>query len=246
METERHLDWEGCYNVRDLGGMPTDEGGETRWSAVIRSDILERLTAMGWHSLLDYGVRTVIDLRGEEEAVKYPYEMGGGVVDVSCVTYRNMPLEHYYTHVGEMIKAAETRGEVYRIVLDHYQDLVAEVIRAIGNAEPGAVVIHCHAGKDRTGTISMLLLGLAGVSRELIAADYAMSQERLWPLYEKIVEEAGGEENVGFWLKPTVTEAMMLGVLDHLEEKYGGVVGYLKEAGMDEDEIDMVKRRMVE
>lgn len=245
MDDNRHLDWEGCFNVRDLGGLPVDGGGQTKWSAVIRSDTLERLAEKGWHALIDYGVRTVIDLRGAHEAAEYPYKLGKGVVDVSGLTYKNMPLEHYYPHVGEMIKAAKTRGEVYCIVLDHYSDLIAEVLRAIGNAEPGGIVIHCHAGKDRTGTISALLLSLAGVSRELIAADYALSQERLWPLYEKIVAEAGGEENVGFWLKPTVTEEMMLGVLDHVEEKYGSVVGYLRATGLMAEEIEMIRRRLI-
>ena len=77
-----------------------------------------------------------------------------------------------------MIQKAKSRGEVYCIILDHYPDAVAEILRAIVNAPPGGIVIHCHAGKDRTGMVSALLLKLVGVPAELIAADYAESQER--------------------------------------------------------------------
>lgn len=238
----RHLDWPDCYNARDLGGLPTVEGGATRPGVVIRSDILSRLTDDGRRAMLDYGVRTVIDLRGPEEVEKYPYDFGGETAEVIGLTYLNMPLEHFYPHVGEMIKNAKSRGEVYCIVLDHYGDLTAEVLRALINAEAGGVVIHCHAGKDRTGTISALLLRLAGVPAEIVAADYAQSQERLWPLYEKLVAEAGGEDKVGFWLKPTVTEDMMLMMLAHLEEKHGGVEAYLKTAGLSDSEIGRLKK----
>ncbi|MFZ0545277.1 MAG: tyrosine-protein phosphatase [Candidatus Promineifilaceae bacterium] len=241
---QRHLSWQGCYNARDLGGLPTEDGRETRWSAVIRSDILGRLTDAGWNELIDYGVRTIIDLRGPQEAEKYPYDLGGNTAMSNNLTYLNLPLEKYYPHVSEMIKKAETRGEVYCIVLDQYPDMVATVMRAIANAEPGGVVIHCHAGKDRTGTVAALLLRLAGVSAELVAADYAESQERLWPLYEELVAEAGGEDKVGFWLKPTVTKEMMYKMLDHLDAQYRGVEGYLKTAGLSEREIRLLKQRL--
>ena len=65
--TQRQLAWEACYNARDLGGLPTVDGGYTRWQAVIRTDLLSRLTAQGKRALLDYGVRTIIDLRGPKE-----------------------------------------------------------------------------------------------------------------------------------------------------------------------------------
>src|SRR5262249_47969420 len=63
----RHLDWAGCVNVRDLGGLPTSDGRTTRWRAVVRADNLDRLTPQGWAALDAYGVRTVVDLREDEE-----------------------------------------------------------------------------------------------------------------------------------------------------------------------------------
>src|SRR4051812_40117951 len=66
-QIERHLDWAGCVNVRDLGGLPTGDGGSTRWSAVVRADSLDRLTAEGWAALHAYGIRTLVDLRESDE-----------------------------------------------------------------------------------------------------------------------------------------------------------------------------------
>ena len=63
----RYLTWDGCFNARDLGGLPTTDGGTTRWSAVVRSDHLDHLTAAGWAALEAHGIRTIIDLRNDEE-----------------------------------------------------------------------------------------------------------------------------------------------------------------------------------
>lgn len=242
----RHLPWDACYNTRDLGGLPTVDGGTTRWGAVIRSDIPSRLTETGRQALLDYGVRTIIDLRGPKEAVEEPsiFTEPSGKEDEP--RYLNLPLERYEAHVSALISKAANRGEVYCIVLDHYPENIATVLRTIADAPPGGVMIHCHAGKDRTGTISALLLRLAGVVDAAIVADYAESQQRLWPIWEKLIAAAGGEEKADFWLKPTATPAMMQIVLDHLDTKYGGVLPYLAFAGLEAEAIERLRDRLRE
>ena len=93
--------------------------------------------------------------------------------------------------------------------------------------------------------VSALLLRLVGVPVDVVAADYAESQQRLWPLYEKMVAEAGGEDKVSFWAKPTVTKEMMTMMLDHLDARYGGVAEYLKTAGLSVEEIIELKNCLV-
>lgn len=238
---DRHLNWPHCYNARDLGGLPIGGRKETRWGAVIRSDVLNRLTEEGQEALLAYGVRTIIDLRSPREAVEAPSIFAAD----ERITYLNLPLETFEPHVGALIGQATTRGEIYGIILDHYTDEMAAVMRAIAQAQPSGIVIHCHAGKDRTAIISALLLRLVGVPVEEVAADYAASQVRLWPLYEKAVAEAGGENKLGFWAKPSTTEEMMIEMLAHLDADYGGVASYLSAAGLTAGELDRLRQRLI-
>ena len=64
---ERHLAWEGCANVRDLGGHPTEDGGVTAFGAVVRADSVRRLSEAGWEQLVDYGIERIVDLRFRDE-----------------------------------------------------------------------------------------------------------------------------------------------------------------------------------
>jgi protein-tyrosine phosphatase len=241
--SSRHLAWRHCYNTRDLGGLPTRDGKETRRKAVIRSDILNRLTDDGRQALLDYGVKTVIDLRSPQEVAKEPSVIVAG--HWSHLDYLHLPLEKYYSHVSVLIRQAKTRGEVYCIILDHYPGAVVEIMRAMVHAQPGGIVVHCYAGKDRTGIVAALLLSLVGVPTAIISADYAESQERLWPLYEKGLAEAADEEEGDFWTKPTATEEMMTMMLEHVEARYGGTEKYLLASGLLPEEIDQLKSRLL-
>ena len=240
----RHLDFPDCYNARDLGGLPTLDGGTTCWGAIVRADLLTRLTEAGVQALRDHGIRTIVDLREPGEVAAEPSFFSDGADE--HIRYINRPLENRRPEVSALIERAQTRAEVYCLVLDHYSKLVAEAMCAIADAPPGGVLIHCHAGKDRTGTVAALLLGLVGVPEEVIIEDYALSQERLRPLWKQMVEEVGGEENADFWLKPTATAEMMHHTLEHLRERYGSVRDYLLSAGLTADELTRLGQRLME
>jgi protein-tyrosine phosphatase len=227
---QRNLDWEGCYNVRDLGGLPTAAGVQTLWRSIIRADDLGQLTPRGRQALLDYGVRTIVDLRSPQEVAESPSAIAA--FGDSAPAYLNIQLNRNRPDVTRLIRQAETRAEVYCLFLDHYTDAVVEILRAIAFAEPGGVVVHCQSGKDRTGTIVALILGLVRVPRPAIVADYAESQVQLWPIFEERIAAAGGVENLPFWLRPTATADMMESMLDHLDSRYGGVLGYVAAAGL--------------
>lgn len=235
---DRNLDWPSCLNIRDLGGLPTEDDRRTKTRSIVRSNLVNNLTPEGETALLDYGIRTMIDLRAPHEVKKKPsrYE----TEPHPQITYINQPVEHFYSHVGDMIRTAENRGEAYCIILDHYQDLHAAVMRHIIDAD-GGILIHCHAGKDRTGVISALLLKLVGVSDDAIAADYGLSQERLAPMYKT----PGDMKAVDYWHRPDATADKMMRMLNHIDAKYDSVANYLSFAGLSAAEIDKLKGKLI-
>ncbi|MEM7118498.1 MAG: tyrosine-protein phosphatase [Chloroflexota bacterium] len=237
----RQLNWEGCYNARDLGGLVTEGGAVTRYGSVFRSDMLSRLTARGWETAVNAGLQTIIDLRGTAEAAKAAYESACP----ASVAYHNIPLESNDPHAAQPMQAAQTRANVYRVILTHYAPNVAQVMRAIAAAPAGGLVVHCHAGKDRTGIITALLLRLVGVSHIAIGADYVLSQAALWPLYEQMVAEAGEGAFVNPWLRPVAMADMILQPLAELEQRHGSIAAYLQQAGITDAEITTLHQRLM-
>ena len=242
-EWTRLLAWEGCLNARDLGGYATEDGRETRWGAVVRSDSPAALTEAGRAALADYGVRAIVDLRLPTELADHPNpfaEPGDhGIVytNVSFIDPAAAPPE-----------AVSTLAEDYLQMLDRYRQGVAEAMAAIARAPEGVVVIHCAAGKDRTGLISALLLGLAGVPAETIAADYAMTAELLRPRDQAWLEALPPEERAereALLARYAPTAEVMLAVLAGLTERFGGVEPYLLATGLARDDLDRLRNRLL-
>ena len=174
MTVERHLDWDGCWNVRDLGGLITADGRPIRRGAVVRGDGPNRLSAAGWLALRAHGIRTIVDLRDPTERT------GDAAPRAPDVTTVELPLEDR-TDAAFWQRWRHLSGTplYYRAFLDRWPERFAAVVAAIADAESGGVLVHCAAGRDRTGLVTLLLLALLGVPPEEIAADYALSADRL-------------------------------------------------------------------
>ena len=172
--TSRHLDWPGCVNVRDLGGLPLP-GGVTRWQSVVRADSLDRLTADGWAALHHYGVRTVVDLREADERAD-AVERPPGLTVVHVPLDDNADADFWYRCVDD---GADGTPLYYRPFVEHKADRCVAALTAVAEAAPGGVVVHCGIGRDRTGLVALLLLALAGVTPGAIIEDYALSTARL-------------------------------------------------------------------
>lgn len=244
VQPKRQLNWPDCYNVRDLGGLPTANGGTTQFGRIVRSDIPARLTADGRRMMWEYGIRTVLDLRTPWQTVEEPSNLVQRE-DAPCFpTYLNISIETYKPHVSTEISTAGSRKQIYCIMLDHYPEQIKLILEAIAAAREGGILIHCHAGKDRTGVVSALLLGLVGVPEAEICRDYAQSQLCLWPLWEKIVDEVGGLDNADPFMRPDATEEAMQYVLAHLEKQYGGIQDYLAATGLTAEVMATVQQRL--
>jgi protein-tyrosine phosphatase len=233
-------------NARDLGGHPTADGGETRWGSIVRADSVRQLTDEGWKAVVDYGIRTVVDLRSEQElAADPPAELPVDAVHVSFFDER--------TDVFDEVEAASVRAsshaaatrEVYLIFLEHFRGNVAAAIRAVGQAPEGGVVVHCHGGKDRTGLVTAFLLRLAGVSIAEIAADYALSEERLRTRHEQWFATAADEAELARLHRIAATpESSMVEVLEELERRYGSIEGYLRAGGATDEDLERARARL--
>lgn len=239
-ERGRRLAWEGCLNVRDLGGYPTAGGGETRWGAIVRADNLAQLTDDGRAALIDYGIRTIVDLRKPEEIALHPNPFAEA--GTHGIEYRNISL----VDPAAPSPGFTTLANDYKGMLDRFQPTMGEIMTAIARSPVGGVLIHCMAGKDRTGIVSALLLALAGVPRETIAADYALTAECLRPVDEEFLRNGPGDRATREAQVATFSPRaeVMCEVLEHLDERHGGVERYLRQAGLTAEDIDSLRVRL--
>ena len=246
---ERVLDWEGALNARDTGGLATADGASIRRGALVRSDVLSRLTPSGRKALRAHGVRTIVDVRSarEVELDRDIYPLWVGEVAYLNVSFSMGSDEHAWEAVARRYEAAQSREELNRIDLEEHGVGIGAIVGAVADAPPGGVLVHCHAGKDRTGLIVALLLLLAGVSDEDIADDYALTALNLEPLIVDWLLEMGGDDEQQARLRRLAEprREAMLDTLAHLRQSYGSAEQYLLDRGVTRDQIDRVRARLV-
>ena len=245
----RYLAWDSCYNIRDIGGYPTQNDSRTRWRALVRADNLYRLTPQGQAALRDYGVRTVIDLRFARELAREANPFAAQQGAEGMPRYLHLPvMDPDDAETNAALDAAESMQAEYIIMLEKNKGRIGAVIKAVAaGLEEGGVLVHCHGGKDRTGIIIALLLSLAGVPRETIVEDYALSETMLEPPHsawlEKQAQAQGQPIERPRWMysRPET----MQGALDYLDRKYGSVEGYLKAAGVTQADMAQIRNHLV-
>ena len=227
MTINRILNWEGCNNVRDLGGMKASNGYTTRWGAIVRGDHPARLTTDGWTALYQHGIRTIVSLRtyGFDEkdhpiVVPPQYDIQVVSVEIEDVTNKSFVQKWATTDLwGTPLYWTDA--------LNLWAHRHAAALKAIAQAQPGGVLFHCIRGYDRTGIIAFLVLALAGVSLKDITADYELSVD---PVRDQLLAERN-------------TSAYEV-----LQKTLGGIdlENYLLEGGMTQADIDAIRARFLE
>ncbi|GAB3140704.1 tyrosine-protein phosphatase [Amycolatopsis stemonae] len=256
MDTSRAVDWEGFFNTRDLGGLPTRSGQPTRRGAFFRAADLRFATAAGWSRAHRAGVRTVIDLRNPDEirptaddrtalagSAQFAPATAGAPAppDIDRV---EAPLDdiddlEFWRRINE----ARLNGTpfYYPLFLERKADRCAAVIQAIARSGPGGILFHCGAGRDRTGLVALLLLALAGVEPGAIAADYDLSAGALPGLFAKMgVADQGPVIESLLAERETTTRALILSTLDGFDAEQ-----YLLAAGVGRADLDGVRHRLL-
>ena len=239
----RDLLWDGCLNVRDLGGLPTEDGGSTRFGSVIRADSIGLLTSDGWQALLATGVRRIVDLRSQVEIDDDPPR--GADVEVVHVPVLDHFDEENWEEIRALSEAAPSHAAatelVYLRFLAHCRPSFVTAIEAVATA-PGLVVFHCHGGKDRTGLVAAILLRLASVSVDVIADDYALSEVRLEPRHRRWLADAQDDaERARIERISATPRDAIKAVLDVVDETYGGADRYLLDGGLPPDVLEAAR-----
>ncbi len=229
------LNLEGTNNTRDLGGYKTSDGKELRYNLFFRSDNTDNLTEADIKKLKEkYKLKRVIDLRYSSEIKASPDKLR----NIPDIEYYNIPLIISKTQMKNLIKGHIDLGDAYIESLSQ-KDMVKKIFDTISDVEDGAILFHCTNGKDRTGTVSALLLGLNGVSKEDIINNYSMTYELIKnnESVKKGIEKYGTD--VIFKSEPEY----MRKLIEYIESHFGNVENYLLSCGISQKNLDKIKCR---
>ncbi|MDT7573535.1 MAG: protein-tyrosine phosphatase [Actinomycetota bacterium] len=247
--TDRWIELDGAVNVRDLGGLTTADGGTTKPGVLLRSDNLQGLSDKDVRRLLDdYGIRTVLDLRTPTEV----RSEGPGPLVAEGVRHVNLDLIPNWDEEegSDRIVPHEQREQgdlshFYLTYLDQMPQSVVDALRVITDDASGPVVVHCAAGKDRTGVVVALALHVAGVDRDEIVADYALTGERIEAIRDRLAASPTYAEDMRTRplddMRPHALS--MRHFLDRLDE-LGGVGAWLTSHGFGPDEQSALRVRL--
>lgn len=259
--TDRWIELDGIVNMRDLGGLATHDGGHTASRRLIRSDNLQDLSEPDVVHLVDaLGVTDVVDLRTDAEV---HVEGPGPLHRVESLTH------HHHSLIAEgrdddpdavaaralvlpwrdegTTRDARYWAEHYLGYLSARPDSVSAALAVVAHAE-GAALVHCAAGKDRTGTVVALALDVAGVLREEIVADYVLSAERIEQIIGRLLPRPAYREAL---VRQSIDEQVpraesIRAILAALDDGYGGAGGWLRVHGWSEADVERLRRRLTE
>lgn len=232
------IDLPGLSNLRVTGAWEAD-GGTLVAGRLFRSDSPARLDQASLAALRDLGIDLAIDLRSEAEVAAEGYAAAG-------IERVGLPIELLDPSVG--LTSDLTLASLYQQLIDGHGPTLAAAVRAIARHDGDGVLVHCTAGKDRTGVVVALTLLALGVDRMRVVADYAATHANLrGPWTEDFIARAGLRE-----LPPQLLEilnaspaALLDDLIDHLEARHGGVVAYLRAHGLDDSDLTALRARLV-
>ena len=252
------IDLDGAVNARDLGGLPTRDGRQIASGVLLRSDNLQDLSPADVATLVDgYGLTTVIDLRSIQEGEAEGPAPLDAVPSVRHLRLSVLPELGERTDVvaeALLLKRAQDRSRYpddvmcghYLGYLEDRPDSVTEAVRAIADSG-GAAIVHCAAGKDRTGVVVALALSAVGVPAEDVVADYTVTGERIEAILRRLMSSStyqGDLEGSDIDRHRPRAETMKA-FLEQVEVRYGGVTQWLAGHGFGESDVERLRARLV-
>jgi protein-tyrosine phosphatase len=227
------------HNFRDLGGYPSNDGRITRWRVLFRADGLYRLTPHDVRTVVELGVRTVVDLRTSNEVESRGTFPRNG----HDVAYHHVPIIDATWNETETLETddvVEFLVWAYRAMLAEAAPRFAEAFSVLTTNHALPAVFHCAAGKDRTGLLSALVLGSLGVSHEVIAGDYALTERAIQRLIAWAREHQ--PELAELYLRMPAKFAAadpraMRVILDDVSSRHGSVRNFVREIGVSDQAV---------
>lgn len=238
---QREFRFHQVFNFRDLGGYPTADGYRVRWRRLFRSDSLSRLTADDRDPFQRLGVRTVVDLRRTHELA-----VQGRVPDWDGLVHRHVAPRHPEWSERPYQEGEDVRAYLVARYLELAEEGAAGLADALGilaDAEAAPAVVHCVAGKDRTGVLCALTLALLGVGDDDIDHDYTRSTRN----NQHWVEWAQRHEDPAMVMRPwfySVPDTMAT-FLTQLRARHGSVERYVTAAGLGRDDIAALRAHLL-
>lgn len=241
--------WHGAFNLRDLGGVSLADGGMTQSGRVYRSGRRETLTDAGWADLRGAGVTTIVDLRNPAERLRRDVDPAVAADHADGIHIAHTPTEdpddvEFMRIVGPWLDHPRGYGDN----LQMYPEKVAAVFATIADA-PGAVLVHCAGGRDRTGMVTAMLLRLSGAETDAIVDDYAAAFREASRRHARDLP-AAPDPNQGGYVEPAFSDdeiesriADRASVLRSWIEQFD-VRGYLRHAGVTEAQLDALVTRL--
>ncbi|MGO8956457.1 MAG: tyrosine-protein phosphatase [Streptosporangiaceae bacterium] len=234
----RHIPLSGLYNLREVGGYPTAVGGTVRWRILFRSDALHRLDEPGTAAIAARGLRTIVDLRTQMEVDIAPSAL-------DQVTARTT---HISLLTGDLQALPLELDAVYRYIIDACGKSVGEAIKLLCAPDAFPALVHCSAGKDRTGIVIALILAVLGVPDEVIAADYGLSggylDQENTPAIGQVQSSSGLGEKLTNELLASPPQ-LMAGVLAQVRASWGSVDDYLLSHGLTPVDLANLRAALV-
>ncbi len=244
---ERHYPFEGCFNFRDIGGYPNQEGRRVRSGLYFRAGRQDRMSESDLKKLKELNVATQIDLRRPDEV----QEQGRGPLQAMGAKYENIAVipEGGTDQLSRLVGDTGISGKRYLGYLEFGPESWLRMFEIFANEAKLPVVLHCTAGKDRTGVSTAFLLSVLGVSREWIEADYILTNvdtNRQADFIEKSVGYPSGMNRESMIMAAGVPEDAMQDFLDGVEARWGSAIGYLQEIGVTQAQMDSVRLNFLE
>jgi len=233
-----HVD--GMVNLRDLGGLPLEGGGRTRHGRLLRGESPHGLSAAGRDAMVALGVREVVDLRTASERESNPSPL----LEVATVRCVHAPI---FRDEDDFPEGLVTAADVYGWWLRDLGPGIAAAMAALADASATPVLVHCHAGKDRTGVVVALELLLAGVETGAIADDYALSGVHLAEMLaqDRVSAVEKGMDEVRAERLFTVRREAMVETVQRIHAEHGGAAELLRAIGLDSGRIERLRRLLV-